>query len=556
MKKTMKYLSMAAFLVVGAVMTSCSSDDDFAGNPQQPVNVKQENIVTATTIVGLGGDDDETTRALTIDYGAKTLTKTFAPGDKVALRYKNTSNAWVKTESQALVAGDISDGGKTAKLTFTMVDPKEGGEVHYYYPASLINNSGYINPSVFFSQDGTLDGVASRDFAQYDGSMTGTTLPSSVKLENLQAIIAFTLKDGKGTVSKDDDVDITNTITGMTISDGENNYTITRAAAAGPIYLIINTTSSAIINITATDGSKKYSKKLISKTFLENNFYQQSLLMHPVGTTNGQFSISGGKKVFFSQGNLQYQASSNTWRFAENQYDYVGWTGGNNTSSGRDTQSAWIDLFGWGTSGSAPAGGTARAPYYNSTNYDDYVNTITTDGTSWGENSEWDWGHNAISNGGNTAGTWRTLTNDEWLYLFGMEGNDMEKDGHARYRKYFRATVNDVLGVVLLPDDVDESVVPGIPAESSRGKASTFAGNTYTISAWAPLEAKGCVFLPAAGQRSGSELGYVNKYCYYWSSTSRVGWGQRRAYYVDEMGPSLDSQRDYGYSVRLVRPAE
>ena len=28
---------------------------------------------------------------------------------------------------------------------------------------------------------------------------------------------------------------------------------------------------------------------------------------------------SSGKKVYFSKGNLQYQASTDTWRFAENQ---------------------------------------------------------------------------------------------------------------------------------------------------------------------------------------------------------------------------------------------
>ena len=30
------------------------------------------------------------------------------------------------------------------------------------------------------------------------------------------------------------------------------------------------------------------------------------------------------KKVHFSKGNLQYQASTNTWRFAEKQYDIIG----------------------------------------------------------------------------------------------------------------------------------------------------------------------------------------------------------------------------------------
>ena len=42
------------------------------------------------------------------------------------------------------------------------------------------------------------------------------------------------------------------------------------------------------------------------------------------GKLPGKFSVSATKVVCFSQGNLQYKASTNTWRFAEEQYDFVG----------------------------------------------------------------------------------------------------------------------------------------------------------------------------------------------------------------------------------------
>ena len=43
------------------------------------------------------------------------------------------------------------------------------------------------------------------------------------------------------------------------------------------------------------------------------------------GALNGTFTINGsGDKVQFSQGNLQYRASTGTWRFAENQWDIIG----------------------------------------------------------------------------------------------------------------------------------------------------------------------------------------------------------------------------------------
>ena len=38
----------------------------------------------------------------------------------------------------------------------------------------------------------------------------------------------------------------------------------------------------------------------------------------------GLFSVSPTEQVRFSPGNLQYQASTATWRFALNQFDIVG----------------------------------------------------------------------------------------------------------------------------------------------------------------------------------------------------------------------------------------
>ena len=44
----------------------------------------------------------------------------------------------------------------------------------------------------------------------------------------------------------------------------------------------------------------------------------------PEGALSGEFSVSATTKVHFSQGNLQYQASTNNWRFAAHQYDTIG----------------------------------------------------------------------------------------------------------------------------------------------------------------------------------------------------------------------------------------
>lgn len=49
---------------------------------------------------------------------------------------------------------------------------------------------------------------------------------------------------------------------------------------------------------------------------------------------DGAFSISTKKSVYFSKGNLQYNDSTNSWRFAENQWDIA--------------EGEWTDLFEWG----------------------------------------------------------------------------------------------------------------------------------------------------------------------------------------------------------------
>ena len=55
-----------------------------------------------------------------------------------------------------------------------------------------------------------------------------------------------------------------------------------------------------------------------------NSCEQPSLNSSDEGALSGLFSVSETEQIHFSQGNLQYQASTNTWRFAENQFDIIG----------------------------------------------------------------------------------------------------------------------------------------------------------------------------------------------------------------------------------------
>ncbi len=275
MKKTMRFLSMAALAMVGLMMTGCSSEDDFADN-QQPEN--KSNVVTLTTTVGF--DEGVANRALTSDG-----VKTFAAGDQIAVIYKNTSDQTVTATSTALTDGDITNEGKNATFTVTLTDPKAGEAVRYIYPAAMLASSvettadvdadANVRYDALNAQDGTLSTLASTlDLAIFDGSLTsGAALPASATMTNRLAILACTLKNADGSN------EITNTITDMTIGDGTNTYTVSRSAAAGPIYVAIRPMTSANIKIYASDGLKYYNKNLTGKTYAAGNGYSVSWKM-------------------------------------------------------------------------------------------------------------------------------------------------------------------------------------------------------------------------------------------------------------------------------------
>ena len=261
----------------------------------------------------------------------------------------------------------------------------------------------------------------------------------------------------------------------------------------------------------------------------------------PQGAIDGLFTVfkSGSVKnqVRFSQGNLQYQGSTHTWRFAENQWDYVGNSTSGNVYVGTtkcsntdidENYSGWIDLFGWGTSGY-----NSRNPWLKSTINSEYPypsNDHDIEGTNY------DWGvYNAISNGGNAAGLWRTLTDAEWTYLLGSRtfGGSRNKGLGYSYKivTYNYSSTGSIKGVILFPD--------GYTNQSSV---------TATINSIP----EGCVFIPYAGYRDGTTVSNVSTSGYYWSSSAN---GAASAYcnvFSNERNRS-SSNRYNGYSVRLVQ---
>lgn len=279
----------------------------------------------------------------------------------------------------------------------------------------------------------------------------------------------------------------------------------------------------------------------------------------PAGTIDGLFSISESKQVYFSKGNLQYQASTNTWRFAENQWDFVGGTyfygdhiGNINGSTNNDissTYSGWIDLFGWGTSG-FDHGAVCYQPWSVSRDSLDYRVYGCSTCNLFDQTGKADWGYNIISNGGDFENIWRTLTTEEWKYLFNLR----KTPSGIRYAK---ARVNSVNGVIVLPDNWRTIAHELNELSNVNSYDASFETNNISLSNWIEkYENYGAVFLPAAGCRWENWVLNPNENGFYWSSSNRNEGFVYCIWLTDTyFTPQTTDLLFYGRSVRLVRPA-
>ena len=265
----------------------------------------------------------------------------------------------------------------------------------------------------------------------------------------------------------------------------------------------------------------------------------------PTGAIDGKFTINAnGNQVYFSQGNLQYigSAAMPYWKFAENQWDYLGTTTGQNSAN----QNVNRDLFGWGTSG-YNHGANCYQPWSTSQSNSDYYAYGSSQYNLYDQTGQADWGYNPISNGGNQANQWRTLTQPEWAYVF----NTRTTSSGIRYAK---ANVNNVNGVILLPDDWSSDTYS---LSNTNSTGASFSSNTISASQWNSLEQAGAVFLPAAGYRYGTSVDSVGSDGTYWSASySNSSYARGVYFYGSDLSTDYYDDRNYGFSVRLARVAE
>ena len=275
------------------------------------------------------------------------------------------------------------------------------------------------------------------------------------------------------------------------------------------------------------------------------------------------FSVSATKKVVLSPGNLQYQASTNTWRFAENQWDYIG---GDNDNIAEDYD-GWIDLFGWGTSGIS-CGATCYQPW--STDQDNskyYVHGNASASLTFASGNA-DWGKNTISNGGSKGNNgWRTPWKSEWEWLIGPEGDPntvaepgtncrtSSTVGGVENARYAHARLfGTKAGLIIFPDVYNHPAGVSDPVQINVAEPSSMYINSYSTSDWAKMEAAGAIFLPSGGHRVGKTTSNYGGGAMYWSADY---YDNNRAFCLQFTTSTTNNnskvQRYFGCAVRLIR---
>jgi hypothetical protein len=537
--------TIVALMVLLMAMTQCKKEE-------QPLPSSEDKGVAITlNIKGNGTRMDVNTNTGAVTYETGDVVYVASGGKYVGMLTHNGTNF----------------GG-------TITDPKVGEPLHFYFlgnvtPIETLTQGATTSCSVVIS-DQTEELPVIEYAPSYETYTSGATAFSAMLL-NKCALVKFNVSTASEAAT---------CITGMnnkvTVDFAENTLTpsqegtgIIKLAAGGGEKWAILLPQDAVEEVGAYSEDGEYTGTCVSLPAITENAYLTAGIEVnvttevsdiPVGAINGKFTInSNGDQVYFSQGNLQYIGSANVpyWKFAENQWDYLGTSTGQNS----DDPNVDRDLFGFGTSG-WNNGNLYYQPYdtYEPEDHGDINDGYgPIDGTNeysyslTGVYANADWGvYNAISNGGNMPGIWRTLTFIEWSYVC---YNRTTLSGI----RFANAVVNGISGIILVPDDWSTSVYELNEANEFEGQ---YESNTITLEDWVDLETNGAVFLPAAGERNGTKVRSVGYWGQYWTSTcdSEIAtcvlfWNYPD--FEDQVGPYIDGAYCCdGLSVRLVQDVE
>ena len=330
----------------------------------------------------------------------------------------------------------------------------EGNQIISNPMLAELDNFGSNNNTLHFKNLCALLKVTVRTLDAFDAihvTMSGQRLWGSGKITESRNKVVM---DGSSTTDRETVV--------LTLPAGH------RGSPAGEAFYIMIpevVLSGCTVTVEIINGNnavKSFSRTGVSATLTYN-------CIHTLGnfTFNAPaFSVSPTKKVVFAPGNLQFQAYGcvqenhlnggnlvgGTWRFAEHQWDYIGKNPGNTETdrNKRKTQSDWIDYFCWGTSG-WNSGARFWTPFRVGQKDTNYIPGKSLSNSLTGDYANADWGvfnkiYNPSTKVVDPAGTWYTMSKDEWLYL-------LETRTTLSGKRFAMAKVGDVNGLLIFPDD-------------------------------------------------------------------------------------------------------
>lgn len=214
-----------------------------------------------------------------------------------------------------------------------------------------------------------------------------------------------------------------------------------------------------------------------------------------------------------------------------------------------ETYNGWIDLFGWGTSG-YDHGAVCFQPWSVSGTNGDYNAYGVPTYSLFDQTGQADWGYNALINGGNQEGLWHTLTRDEFIYLV-CERNTLSG------MRYAKATVNEVQGIILFPDDWTASIYEIVDNDNENASCGS---NIIDNMIWEEvIELNGAVFMPFTGQRSVTSCSALDKGLYWLATSTASGSAFNICFTNTSFIPDDDCgdfDRYAGRAVRLVQDAQ
>lgn len=527
MKKTLRMMGLCALaaLALAGCKKNVSEPKTFKATISQLNSDAKTEIGTGNWLVWSDNDqikvynaDKTETATFNIETGVGTKEATFSG----TLPESNTYYAFYPTTGVELTPEYVTEFTLSGTQTFV-----EGNFASNLYPMYAISTDGNFS---FYSPCGVL-GIP----------MKGTATIGSILLtDSLGMDLAGTFEMAGADVNFQD----THSGVGITLSFGEG-LTLNETTAT-LVYFVVP--AGALSNgfkadVKGTDGNRI----VLLETSTPNPVAAETIhLMPEVTGVNGStpgptvpaygpFSVSATQQVYFSPGNLWATTndlgSTWTWSFAEHQYDKIGNATANSnitTTSGVVDANGSVDLFGWSTS-------STYFGILNSSNPADFSGDFV------------DWATNAITNGGNPSTPWRTLSKDEWSFIFGSS----PQRGSNRYAF---ANIHNIPGLIIFPDNFLDANIPG-SLSINNVYISTSSFPVLDDATWAGLEDLGCAFLPTVGQRYGSGAYNPDILIEYWTSTPS---GDDKAYrvYYSEFSQYIDgASRYFGYGVRLARNA-